>query len=586
MRDIETVNKENGFRLGYHGLAVVIRGHEELFFEFSKSGFRDECAISILRPLEAIRLVETADTSSSNDDSEDETAKAEHELLKEARREKGGEETADITDIIRTDDRIPLIFDDPHASIVDFKPPDSLNFVFLTVGSRGDVQPYIALCKALIKEGHKTRIATHEEFEPWIRKHGIDFAPVAGDPAELMRICVEHGMFTFSFLREANSHFRKWLDDLCNTAWTACQGADVLIESPSAMVGIHIAEALEIPYFRAFTMPWTRTRAYPHAFSVLEKKMGGSYNAITYTAFDTLFWTAIAGQINSWRRRDLGLASTSQSKMQANSRPFMYNFSPSVVPPPLDWPDWIRVTGYWFLDESENYQPPADLVAFIAKAREDGKKLVYVGFGSVVIEDPAGLTKTVVESVQKAEVRCVLSKGWSDRLENKGASKVEVELPPEIFQIQSAPHDWLFKQMDAVVHHGGSGTTGASLRAGVPTIIHPFFGDQFFYASRVEDLGVGIWLKIVNTSLFSLALWRVCNDNRIIIKAKTIGQKIRKVCAAIDGAGGACGLTNFRKTAHKSPSKPFIVNSTALDRRFRSTPSTTATPTSSTKTGP
>lgn len=100
--------------------------------------------------------------------------------------------------------RIPLIFDDPHASIIDFKPAKSLRITCLTIGSRGDVQPYIALCKGLQAEGHHVRIATHAEFEPWIRKHKIDFAPVDGDPAELMRVCVENGMFTVSFFREAS----------------------------------------------------------------------------------------------------------------------------------------------------------------------------------------------------------------------------------------------------------------------------------------------------------------------------------------------------------------------------------------------
>ena len=179
------------------------------------------------------------------------------------------------------------------------------------------------------------------------------------------------------------------------------------------------------------------------------------------------------------------------------------------------------------------YEPPKELMAFIEKARRDGKKLVYVGFGSIVIDDPAALTKTVVDSVLKADVRCVLSKGWSDRLMDpttKDASKPEIPLPEEIFQIQSAPHDWLFRQMDAAVHHGGSGTTGASLRAGIPTIIKPFFGDQFFFAQRVEDMGVGVWLKKVNTSVFSRALWEVTNSQRMIVKAKVLGQKIRKVC--------------------------------------------------------
>jgi sterol 3beta-glucosyltransferase len=531
MRDIENVNKEKGFRMGYHGLAIVIRGHEELFFEFSKAEYRDECAITVLRILENTKYLEEEDSVSSGIDSDDEAAKAEHDLLQEAREQSDAHEKINVSDIARAadQDRIPLIFDDPLASFVDFKPPEPLTIVCLTIGSRGDVQPYIALCKELLKEGHRPRIATHAEFEPWVRKHGIDFAPVDGNPAELMRICVEHGMFTYNFMKEANAKFRGWLDDVCSSAWRACQGADVLIESPSTMAGIHIAEALEIPYFRAFTMPWTRTRAYPHAFSVLEKKMGGGYNSITYITFDTIFWTAISGQINKWRRRELGLQSTSLAKMQANLRPFLYNFSPHVVPPPLDWPDWIRVTGYWFLDEADVYQPPAELTAFIAKARKDAKKLVYVGFGSIVIDDPAALTKTVVDSVLKADVRCVLSKGWSDRLETKDASKPEIPLPPEIFQIQAAPHDWLFKQMDAAVHHGGSGTTGASLRAGIPTIIKPFFGDQYFFAQRVEDMGVGIWLKKVNTSVFSRALWEATNSQRMIVKAKVLGQRIRKV---------------------------------------------------------
>ncbi|KAF3049515.1 Sterol 3-beta-glucosyltransferase [Didymella keratinophila] len=530
MKDIENVNKEKGFRIGYHGLAIVIRGHEELFFEFSKAEYRDECAIAVLRILEKAKYLEDRDSSSSGVDSDDEAAKAEHDLLQQARQDTTEDPRVDVSNIVRAADheRIPLIFDDPLASFVDFKPAESLTVVCLTIGSRGDVQPYIALCKELLKEGHKPRIATHAEFEPWVRSHGIDFAPVDGNPAELMRICVEHGMFTYGFMKEANSKFRGWLDDVCSSAWRACQGADVLIESPSAMAGIHIAEALEIPYFRAFTMPWTRTRAYPHAFSVLEKKMGGGYNSITYITFDAIFWTAISGQVNKWRRRELGLQNTSQAKMQANSRPFLYNFSPHVVPPPLDWPDWIRVTGYWFLDEADMYEPPADLKAFIKKARQDDKKLVYIGFGSIVIDDPAALTKTVVDSVLKADVRCVLSKGWSDRLETKDASKPEIPLPPEVFQIQAAPHDWLFKQMDAAVHHGGSGTTGASLRAGIPTIIKPFFGDQYFFAQRVEDLGVGVWLKKVNTSAFSRALWEVTNSQRMIVKAKVLGQKIRK----------------------------------------------------------
>lgn len=295
------------------------------------------------------------------------------------------------------------------------------------------------------------------------------------------------------------------------------------------MAGIHIAEALGIPYFRAFTMPWTRTRAYPHAFAVPEHKMGGTYNYLTYVMFDAVFWKAIAGQVNRWRKKELGLPRTSLDKMQADKVPFLYNFSPSVVTPPLDYSEWIRVTGYWFLDDGSNWTPPEELLDFIRRARQDRKKLVYVGFGSIVVSDPAALTKTVIESVLKADVRCILSKGWSDRLGSKDATTPEMPLPDEILQIKSAPHDWLFSQIDAAAHHGGAGTTGASLRAGIPTIIKPFFGDQFFFGSRVDDLGVGICIKKLNVGAFSRALWEATNNERMIIKAKVLSGRIRKV---------------------------------------------------------
>ena len=528
LRDIENVEKEKGFRFGYHGLVVIIRGHEELFFEFNASDSRDDCAVTLHQGLESVKYLVESGMLAEEEREEVEAAKAENRMLEEARLD--GPEEHDTPPTLNEDSsEIHPFFDDPRASIINFKPPHPLRITCLTIGSRGDVQPYIALCKGLLAEGHKPKIATHAEFEPWIRKHGIDFAPVDGDPAELMRICVENGMFTYSFLREASLKFRGWIDDLLSSAWTSCQDSDLLIESPSAMAGIHIAEALRIPYFRGFTMPWTRTRAYPHAFAVPENRMGGSYNKITYVMFDTIFWKAIAGQVNRWRNNELGLKATNLEKMQQNKVPFLYNYSPFVVPPPIDYPDWIRITGYWFLSEGSDWTPPPQLLDFIARARADGKKIVYIGFGSIVVSDPAALTRTVVESVQKADVRCILSKGWSDRLGDPASVKVEIPLPPEIYQIQAAPHDWLFSQIDAAAHHGGAGTTGASLRAGVPTIVKPFFGDQFFFGGRVEDLGVGICMKRLNVSIFSRALWEATHSERMIVKARNLGIQIRNV---------------------------------------------------------
>ncbi|KAI9843091.1 MAG: Sterol 3-beta-glucosyltransferase [Sclerophora amabilis] len=531
IKDIENVVKEKGFRFGYSGLVIVVRGHEELFYEFNQSEARDDCAVTLLQDLESVRFLQESGLLSQEEKESADAAKVEHQLLQAARQEGHNEHELKLpkpsNDTATGTDAPPILFDDPRASIINFKPTESLRITCLTIGSRGDVQPYIALCKGLLAEGHKPRIATHAEFEPWVRKHGIEFAPVDGDPAELMRICVENGMFTYSFIREASLKFRGWIDELLTSAWKACQDSDVLIESPSAMAGIHIAEALSIPYFRAFTMPWTRTRAYPHAFAVPDRKMGGAYNYFSYIMFDNVFWKAIAGQVNRWRKKELGLPGTNLDKLQPNKVPFLYNFSPTVVVPPLDYSDWIRVTGYWFLDEASGWSPPTELTSFIQQARDDGKKVVYVGFGSIVVSDPAALTKTVIESVLKADVRCILSKGWSDRLGNNDASEPEIPLPKEILQIKSAPHDWLFRQIDAAAHHGGAGTTGASLRAGLPTIIKPFFGDQFFFGSRVEDLGVGVCIKKLNVSVFSRALWEATQSERMVVKAKVLGEEIR-----------------------------------------------------------
>lgn len=549
IEDVENVTKSSGFRLGYNGLVIMIRAHEELFFEFGDAAHRDDLAVFLHRSIQNRAFLRQSDDLEDHNE-EAERVVAEQKALEVARQEEFPDHEPDFRKISDASEAegAAITFDDAKVSMCNFKPKRPLKFTCLTIGSRGDVQPYIALCKGLIAEGHQAKIATHAEFKDWIEGHGIEFGMVEGDPAELMKLCIENGTFTVSFLHKASSTMRTWLDGLLATSWVACQGSDVLIESPSAMAGIHIAERLRIPYFRAFGMPWTRTRTYPHAFFTPEHKLGGTFNISTYAMFDMVFWQGTARQINTWRKSMLGLPRTSLDKLQPNKVPFLYNFSPEVVPPPMDFSDWIRVTGYWFLDEGgKDWTPPAELVAFISKARKDRKKIVYIGFGSIILDNPAKFTSEIIDAVLKADVRCILSKGWSDRLDTSAdaarrtsaeresrhstASQVtEVPLPPEIFPIKSAPHDWLFNQIDAAAHHGGSGTTGASLRAGIPTIVRPFFGDQFFFGGRVEDLGVGILLRRWGPKSFARALWETTHSERMIARASDLGERIRKVC--------------------------------------------------------
>lgn len=524
---ISNVKKQSGFRWGYPAMVLIIKGHEDLFFDFPTNDLRSDAEAVVRSVLPDPSRQAAESTILTPDECHDAAAAAaEHDLLRGVRKDDHADDDFQLPEDLR-DTAPPIQFGDPAKAKRDIKPKKSLRIVCVTIGSRGDVQPFIALCKGLIAEGHRPKIATHAEFRPWVEKHGIDFAEIAGDPAELMRICVENGMFTPSFIFEANSTYRGWLDLLCQTGWAACQDAEMIIESPVAMVGIHIAEALEVPYFRAFTMPWTKTKTYPHAFALHSSKRGGMYNWATYTIFENVLWSWPSWQINQWRRSVLKLPSTSLRRLQVDAIPFLYNVSPSVFIPPLDFCEWHSVTGYWFLDEGTDYQPPEDLAKFIKKARDDGQKIVYIGFGSVVVSDARLLTEHIVEAVLKADVRCILSKGWSDRLNKANANQIPIELPPSIYSITSVPHDWLFKQIDAAVHHGGAGTTGASLRAGIPTLIKPFFGDQNFWAARVEDLGVGMHLKKVTAHQLSKALWLATNDERMRKQASLLGEAIR-----------------------------------------------------------
>lgn len=194
------------------------------------------------------------------------------------------------------------------------------------------------------------------------------------------------------------------------------------------------------------------------------------------------------------------------------------------------------ISGYWFLDDAEvgskKWTPPKELVEFIDNAHQTGKKVVYIGFGSIVVSDPDAMTRCIVEAVKRSGVYAIMSKGWSDRLSVKKGTDIsepEIPLPPEIFNISSIPHDWLFQRIDAACHHGGAGTTGASLRAGIPTIIKPFFGDQYFWSDRVEALGIGSSVRKLTVESLTEALVYATTDEKQIDRAKLVGEQIRAV---------------------------------------------------------
>lgn len=222
----------------------------------------------------------------------------------------------------------------------------------------------------------------------------------------------------------------------------------------------------------------------------------------------------------------LGLPATDMSHLSQTKVPFMYNFSPFIVPKPLDWHDDIAITGYWNLANSDNdWSPPDDLDEFMQKAKRDGKPLVYIGFGSITVPDPDMVTRNIVKAVDKADVRAIIAKGWSSKGADPNKEKSdEPSYSSNCYPVDKVPHGWLFPKIKAALHHGGecrllhfammisavltriffcegAGTVGASLTAGLPTLIKPWFGDQFFW--RVSPDQFPNWARCLRV-LFDL----------------------------------------------------------------------------------
>ncbi|KAI9486331.1 MAG: UDP-Glycosyltransferase/glycogen phosphorylase [Benjaminiella poitrasii] len=516
-QDVIRIQKLRNRGYIFHSLSILTQTKKEIYLEFSSITRRNSCFAKLF--LQHKRALEPQiEPDKAEQKIKDWEAKLMEDELKE-----------NVNRVIPEDASLPVLSRIPTKAIIYKKPEKSLHFTCITIGTRGDVQPYIALCKGLMKEGHQCRIATHDEFKDWIEEHGIEFRTVGGDPGELMRICVENNFFSVNFVVEGLRLFKDWIDELLQLTWKAVQGTDIIIESPSAMVGIHMAEALRVPYFRSFPMPMTRTRSFPHPFATPNSPKGRLYNDMTYVLFDHAIWRAIASRTNSFRQTTLGLPSTSYEKLEVWKIPYLYSFSPNIVPSPLDWLDWIHCTGYWFLDNPQTgWKPDPELKTFIEA--QDSRPIVYIGFGSIIVSDPEEITRVIIESVLLSNVRAIVSRGWSSRLKQGTSNEEENMLkrhPGTILCVHSVPHDWLFPKIRAVVHHGGAGTTAAGLRAGRPTIIKPFFADQFFWGERVEEMGLGRCIKSLTVEGLSAALRVISTDENMLKVANQVGHKIR-----------------------------------------------------------
>jgi sterol 3beta-glucosyltransferase len=408
-----------------------------------------------------------------------------------------------------------------------------MRITILTFGSRGDVQPYLALGLGLKAAGHDICVAAHIPFESFIRSYGIEFAPLKGNPTAQHSDPTWQAYHTrksiFSYIRQGTIRFfRPMLPSLLADCWQACQGADAIISTPAAgIAGFHIAEKLGIPYYSVWTNPGVKTRQFPHPYMAprmlgLQKILGQHFNRFSYDLIDRLFFAPIAPIVQQWRQNFLRLPPLSAEVGERMRRvPTLYAYSPAVVAKPADWSDRVQVTGYWFLECPPQWQPDPALVDFI----QAGSPPVYIGFGSIIEQDPIAMTQLIVDAVMRSGQRAILDAGWA----NLG----NMALPPQIYRIQStdAPHDWLFPQMSALVHHGGAGTVGAGLRAGKPTVvIYSLVTDYYFWGRRVADLGVGtppIFRKKLSAAGLARAIHTAVTDPVMQQRAAALGKKIQ-----------------------------------------------------------
>ncbi|KAJ5776787.1 UDP-Glycosyltransferase/glycogen phosphorylase [Penicillium odoratum] len=435
------------------------------------------------------------------------------------------------------------------------RPPPPLNIVIQVVGSRGDVQPFVALGKVLKDVyGHRVRLATHSTFKNLVQQHGLEFFSIGGDPTRLMAFMVKNPGLRPGFRSVMSGDVgqqRRHVAEFVQGCWRSCYRADdrtedevsessesdsgstleakhfvadCIIANPPSFAHIHCAEKLGIPLHIMFTMPYSPTQAFPHPLANIQASNTDPQvtNYISYALIELLAWQGLGDIINRFRVKCLGLDPISTiwapGMLQRLKIPHTYCWSPALMPKPTDWGSHISISGFFFLNMASDYTPVRDLQTFL----NAGLPPVYVGFGSIVLDDPDTLTELIFAAARKTGQRVLLSKGWG------GMGADELRIPKNVFILDNVPHDWLFKHVSCVVHHGGAGTTAAGIVAGRPTVVVPFFGDQPFWGAMIARVGTGpnpIPYKQLTADKLAEAI-NFCLDPRCLERAKELASKV------------------------------------------------------------
>jgi len=406
----------------------------------------------------------------------------------------------------------------------------------LTSGTRGDVQPYLALANGLQRVGLAAVLVAPANFAPLVAQATVPFRPLDGNPSELMLdSAVSQALMggsswlktlqaSLRFMRDAQPIYQRMLE----SAWEACQdSAAVLVGLPS-LWGMHIAEALRVPCIGAMVQPLTATSAWPSAVLPSRLSLGAAYNRLTHRIVAQAMWLPWRGVIDDWRQHK-GLSRLGWYGPPLNEMPIVYGFSERIVPRPSDWPPQHHITGYWRTSH-ETFQVDDKLAQFVAR---NSRPLLYFGFGSPGLPDFERHRQDIIDTLHTLDARAVLSVPASEAIDT-------LTWPEDLFPVREVPHEWLLPQVAAAIHHGGEGTTAAVLHAGVPMLVLPRAVDQYFWAGRASLLGIApapIPQRQLNRHQLTKALQTLLTHRSFSDKAKQIRDDLFKengIVAAVE----------------------------------------------------
>lgn len=398
-----------------------------------------------------------------------------------------------------------------------------MRITILTYGSRGDVQPCLALADALRQAGHEPLLALPASLRSLADEMQVPVVPLPGDIAQLSQDFNRAGQNPFAILRVMKENIEPVALDVARAAYQACQGADAIVHTFLFTLGAHaFARQLGIPDVSVQIFPmFSPSSSYPH-LSFPELPFGPLYNRLTHAVGRSVFVEAQRAMYPRVRK----FAPEFPARLHwpfapsggREATPLLLAYSPLLVPPEPGWGAHVLQTGFWFLDSPAAYQPPPELEAFLS----GGPAPVCVGFGSMIHPDSPQMQRALLDGLRRAGQRAVVLTGWD------GWSAAEPG-PDRLF-LHSAPHDWLFPRCAAIIHHCGSGTTAAALRSGRPNVALPLAVDQPFWARRIFAAGAGpqpLNARGLTADRVAYTVRQAIDSDAIRRRAAELGEAIR-----------------------------------------------------------